>query len=124
VAGAGWSKDAIDVSALATMDASVAITADAVDLGLAKLGAVQVMLTVDRARAVFDIRRIVAYDGTVAGQFVVNGRKGLSVGGDLGFAGMALQPLLHVGQFGAGPGRVARVGHCRNVAHVGHRVCG
>jgi AsmA protein len=95
VAGAGWSKDAIDVSALATMDASVAITADAVDLGLAKLGAVQVMLTVDRARAVFDIRRIVAYDGTVAGQFVVNGRKGLSVGGDLGFAGMALQPLLH-----------------------------
>ena len=51
-------------------------------------------LTIDRARAVFDVRRIAAYDGVVSGQFVVNGRKGLSVGGDLGFAGMALQPML------------------------------
>ncbi len=90
----GWPKDRIDVSALGTMDAAVAITADSADLGLAKLGAAQVMITIDRARAVFDIRRIAAYDGTISGQFVVNGRKGLSVGGDLSFAGMALQPML------------------------------
>lgn len=91
---AGWPKDKIDVSALSAMDAAVALTADSADLGLAKLGPLQLMVTIDRARAVFDIRRVAAYDGTVSGQFVVNGRSGLSVGGDLTFAGMALQPLL------------------------------
>jgi AsmA protein len=35
-----------------------------------------------------------AYGGTISGQFVVNGRKGLSVGGDLTFVGMDLQNLL------------------------------
>ncbi len=91
---AGWSKDRIDVSGLGALDAVVAITADSVDLGIAKLGASQLVATIDRARAVFDIRRIAAYDGTVSGQFVVNGRRGLSVGGDLSFAGLAMQPLL------------------------------
>ena len=90
----GWPNDAIDVSGLAAMDAAVAISAESVDLGLAKFGPSQIMMTIDRARAVFDIRRIVAYQGTIAGQFVVNGRKGLSVGGDLNFAGLALEPLL------------------------------
>jgi AsmA protein len=53
-----------------------------------------VKVTIDRARAVFDIGRVQAYGGKIAGQFVVNGRKGLSVGGNLSFAGMELQPLL------------------------------
>jgi hypothetical protein len=35
-----------------------------------------------------------AYDGEISGQFVVNGRKGLSVGGDLAFKGLALQALM------------------------------
>ena len=93
-AAAGWPTDRIDVSGLGVLDASVALVADSADLGLAKTGALEVMLTIDRARAVFDIRRIAAYDGVVSGQFVVNGRKGLSVGGDLSFAGIALQPML------------------------------
>ncbi|MDO8883151.1 AsmA-like C-terminal region-containing protein, partial [Pseudotabrizicola sp.] len=50
--------------------------------------------TIDRSRAVFDLRQIAAYQGTVSGQFVVNGRGGLSVGGDLVLAGLAMQPLL------------------------------
>lgn len=90
----GWPKDRIDASGLGALDADVALTADSADLGLAKLGPVQVLLTIDRARAVFDIRRVAAYDGTVSGQFVVNARKGLSVGGDLTIAGIALQPML------------------------------
>lgn len=94
MAAAGWPKDRIDVSGLGVMDAAVALTADSVDLGLARLGATQVKLTIDRARAVFDIRKVAAYEGSLAGQFVVNGRKGLSVGGDLGFSDLALQPLL------------------------------
>jgi AsmA protein len=90
----GWPQDRIDVSALAVLDADVALSAESADLGIAKLGTVQAKLTIDRARAVIDLRRVAAYDGTISGQFVVNGRKGLSSGGDLTFAGMALQPML------------------------------
>lgn len=93
-ADAGWSKDTIDVSGLAAMDAAVALTADSVDLGSVKLGAVRMMVTNERSRAVFDVRQLAAYGGNVAGQFVVNGRKGLSVAGDLAVAGLAMQPLL------------------------------
>lgn len=94
VAAAGWPRDQIDVSALSALDAQVSLTADSVDLGMAALGKVQAGLTIDRARAVFDLRRVAAYGGTVSGEFVVNGRRGLSVGGDLAFAGMNLEPLL------------------------------
>lgn len=91
---AGWPKERIDVSALGALDAEVALSADSADLGLARLGAVQAMVTVDRARAVIDLRRIAAYEGTISGQVIVNGRKGLSTAGELAFAGMALQPML------------------------------
>lgn len=90
----GWPKERIDVSALGLMDADVALTADTVDVAGIRLGAVAVKLTIDRARAVFDIRKVAAYGGGIAGQFVVNGRKGLSVGGDLGFSDMDLQSLM------------------------------
>lgn len=90
----GWPRDTIDVSALGAMDAEVSLQADGIDLGMAKLGASEVKVTIDRSRAVFDIGRVQAYGGRVSGQFVVNGRKGLSVGGDLGFSGLELQPLL------------------------------
>jgi AsmA protein len=93
-AAAGWPTDRLDASGLAVLDASIALSAESADLGLAKTGALEVMLTIDRARAVFDIRRIAAYDGVISGQFVVNARKGLSVGGDLGFTGMNLQSLM------------------------------
>ena len=94
VSAVGWPDSRIDVSGLEVIDAAVALTADSLDLGLMKLGPTAAMITIDRARAVFDIRKIAAYEGVISGQFVVNGRKGLSVGGDLSFAGMALQPLL------------------------------
>ncbi len=90
----GWPRDAIDVSGLGAMDAEVSLQADGIDLGVAQLGASQIKVTIDRSRAVFDIGRVQAYGGAIAGQFVVNGRKGLSVGGDLRFSDMALQPLL------------------------------
>lgn len=93
VAG-GWSTAAIDVSGLRAMDAAVGLSVQALDLGVAKLGPSQLEVTIDRGRAVFDIRKIAAYQGAISGQFVVNGRKGLSVGGDLNFAGLALEPLL------------------------------
>ncbi|GLS86765.1 cell envelope biogenesis protein AsmA [Cypionkella aquatica] len=91
---AGWPKDKIDVSALSGMDAVVALTADSLDLGMVTFGPSQIVLTNERSRLVAELRKVSAYEGVISGQFVVNGRKGLSVGGDLSFAGMALQPLL------------------------------
>lgn len=90
----GWSEDEIDVSGLAALDMEVALVAPSIDLGGAKLGPTGVKLTVERARAVFDIREMAAYGGQITGEFVVNGRGGLSVGGNLDFAGLAMQPLL------------------------------
>jgi AsmA protein len=52
------------------------------------------MVTVDRARAVVSLREVRAWGGAVEGEFVVNGRGGLSVGGDLKARGIAMQPLL------------------------------
>lgn len=90
----GWSQATIDVSWLNTLDATVALSASGLDFGDAKLGATKVMVTIDRARAVFDLRELAVYGGGVTGEFVLNGRNGLSVGGTLRFAGIALQPML------------------------------
>lgn len=91
---AGWSTDVIDVSGLGALDATVAVSAEAIDLGAMRLGPTRAVITLDRARAVFDLRQIAAYDGVVSGQFVVNGRNGLSVGGDLRLADLSMEPLL------------------------------
>ncbi|MCU4655114.1 AsmA family protein [Roseibacterium sp. SDUM158016] len=90
----GWSRDRIDVSGLFGLDAELALRAGRVDLGTAEVAPVEVNATLDRGRLVFDIGSIGAYGGRLAGQFVVNGRNGLSVGGDLILAGVQLNPLL------------------------------
>lgn len=90
----GWPRDRIDVSALGALDAEVALVAGSVDLGLLRLGETRLLMGLDRARAVFDIRQLAAYGGTITGQFVVNGRGGLSVGGDLTLKGIDMQALM------------------------------
>jgi AsmA protein len=92
--GSGWSKDPIDASGLGLMDVTVALSAQSIDLGAAQLGPTRAVMTIDRARAVFDLAEVSAYGGRVSGQFVVNARDGLSVGGDLDLSGIALQSLL------------------------------
>lgn len=94
VATAGWSDRPIDVSGLSALDMDVGIRANALGLGPVTLGPVAARVTVDRARAVVTLDDVGAYGGTVAGEFVVNGRKELSVGGDLAFRNIALQPML------------------------------
>jgi len=93
-AATGWPHETIDASALAALDGEIAIKLDGVDLGAAQLGGTELVARLNRARMVIDIARVAAYGGTVAGEFVVNNRSGLSVGGTLRFADMALQPLL------------------------------
>ena len=89
----GWPKGEIDVGALGKMDAEVAFAAPSIDLGVLKLGQTRGLITIDRARAVLDIREMQAYGGQISGDFVANGRGGLSVGGRLTLAGLQTQPL-------------------------------
>ena len=88
-----WPDGVIDVSALGVMDAELSIIAPSVDLGALKLGETQVLITVDRSRAVIDLRQVAAYGGQITGDFVINGRGGLSVGGRLALIGLQTQPL-------------------------------
>ena len=90
----GWPTGEVDVSVLGMMDAEIALAAPSVDLGVLKLGQTRALITLDRARAVLDIREMQAYGGQISGDFVVNGRGGLSVGGRLTLAGLQTEPLL------------------------------
>jgi AsmA protein len=90
----GWPSDRIDVSGLFAADAEIALRLGGVTLDAAQLGAVELNATLNNGRLVFEIGRIEAYGGRLAGQFVVNGRNGLSVGGDLILTEVQLAPLL------------------------------
>ncbi len=90
----GWSRAPIDVSALAGLDAAVSLSADSIDMGRAQLGRTRLLITLDSARMVIEARELQAYGGNLAGSFVINGRGGLSVGGDLKASDVAMQPFL------------------------------
>jgi AsmA protein len=90
----GWPEGVIDVGALGALDMELSLAAPSVDLGVLRLGETKVLVTVERARAVIDLRQVAAYGGAISGDFVVNGRGGLSVGGRLALAGLETQPLL------------------------------
>ena len=90
----GWSTTPIDASALSSINGTIALLTDALTLGPLSFTTTRALLTIDNARAVFDLRQLSGYDGTLSGEFVLNNRSGLSVGGDLAFGGIELQPLL------------------------------
>lgn len=90
----GWSTAPIDVSGLGAVDASIALSAQGVKLPDLTINTTRALLTLNDRRMVFDLRELRAYDGLVTGEFVVNGRGGLSVGGDLSLDGLALQAAL------------------------------
>ncbi|MCE6958182.1 AsmA family protein [Cereibacter sphaeroides] len=90
----GWSKRKIDASALGKLDARIALAAGSIDLGRIRLGATKAIVSLDRGRAVADLREAAAYGGSLAGQVVVNARDGLSLGADLALKGLATEPLL------------------------------
>lgn len=90
----GWSKAPIDASALSAFNGEIAISANSIDLGQFKVGATQALLRNEQSRMVFDLRDVKAYGGTVSGEFVINNRAGLSVGGGLTAKAIQMQPLL------------------------------
>ncbi|MDC0738153.1 AsmA family protein [Cognatishimia sp. SS12] len=90
----GWPKDKIDASFLSLFDGTIALAADSLDTGRLKFGVSRLKIDVDNARAVATLQNLAGYEGGVSGQFVMNNRSGLSVGGQLSLAGLALNPLL------------------------------
>lgn len=93
-AGAGWSKARIDASALGVVNARARLTATSINLGSLRLGASDISVGLERSRAVFTLNKVAAYGGSTTGEFVVNNRGGLSVGGKLCLKGVDVQPLL------------------------------
>jgi AsmA protein len=93
-AGSGWPRDQIDASGLAAFNGQIALRASSIDLGQFKLGQTRTLLRNDNSRMVIELREIAAYGGTVTGEFVVNNRSGLSVGGAMNAAGIDMQAVL------------------------------
>jgi AsmA protein len=93
-AAGGWSTVPIVASGLGAADAVVSFAADSVDLGSVAFGQTRASVTVDAARAVVDLHEVAAYGGTLAGQVIINARKGLSARVNLSMTALALQPLL------------------------------
>jgi len=91
---AGWSTEPIDAGPLALANGEMAFTAESIDLGDLKLGSTRTLMTLERSRAVFELRDVRGYDGLVTGEFVVNNRAGLSVGGALRAEGLDLESFL------------------------------
>jgi AsmA protein len=90
----GWSQAPIDVSGLSALDAAISLSADSIDLGVLNFGRTRLMISLVKSRAVFEARELQAYGGSATGEFVINGRGGLSVGGNLKLSNLAMQPLL------------------------------
>ena len=93
-APSGWSRDDIDASGLANFNGAIEVKASSVDLGQFQLGTTRAVLRNDNSRMVFELRDVVAYGGLVGGEFVVNNRNGLSVGGQMAANSIQMQPLL------------------------------
>lgn len=90
----GWSQAPIDVSTLSVLDGEIAFAANTVDLGDIELGPVRTTTRIDNARAVTDLAQVGAFGGSLGGQFIINNRSGLSMGGDLSATGVDLKRML------------------------------
>jgi AsmA protein len=90
----GWPKDPIDASALSAFNGKITLNADSIDLGKFKLGRTKAVLRNENARMVFALNEVAAYGGQVVGEFVINNRGGLSVGGNMTVTGIQMQNLL------------------------------
>ncbi|WP_300035885.1 AsmA family protein [uncultured Roseobacter sp.] len=90
----GWPKDPVDASGLAAFNGDIALSAQSIDLGTFQLGQTRTVLSNDNSRMVFQLREVAAYQGNVTGQFVINNRSGLSVGGAINAASIQMQLVL------------------------------
>lgn len=92
---AGWSKSAIDASALGSFNGRVDLNAKGLRVAGLSFGATSATATVDNSRAVVALNQLAGYSGAITGEVVANNRKGLSVGGSVKASGIEMQTLLH-----------------------------
>lgn len=90
----GWPTDPIDVAALFSVDADIAVAIQSLDTGSGVIGPIDLRSTLENGRMVLGIERIAAYEGVVSGEVVINGRGGLSTRSDINVSNVALGPLL------------------------------
>ena len=93
-ASSGWPRSAIDASGLAAFNGDIELNAQSLDLVSFKLGKTRAVLRNDNSRMVVELREVAAYDGVVTGEFVVNNRSGLSVGGQMNIRALQMQAVL------------------------------
>ena len=91
---AGWSKTTIDASGLAAVNAEVSLAVQSLDAGMIKLGASSLGVSLDNSRLVLKLPKATGYGGQISGEFVVNNRGGLSVGGNLNILQADVKSLL------------------------------
>ncbi|MFG6591719.1 AsmA family protein [Sulfitobacter sp. 1A12157] len=90
----GWSRQEINADWLAAFDGNIALSAESINLGQFDLGPTRAVLRNERSRMVFDLRDMNVYGGKVAGEFVMNNRGSLSVGGRLQAQNVQMRDLL------------------------------
>ena len=91
---AGWSKTTIDASGLAAVNAEVSLAVQSLDAGMIKLGASSLGVSLDNSWLVLKLPKATGYGGQISGEFVVNNRGGLSVGGNLNILQADVKSLL------------------------------
>lgn len=91
---AGWSTDPIDLSFLNAFDGKVDFTTGGLQAAGFSFGKTDASVSVERARAVFDLRQLQGYGGQMSGQFVANNRNGLSTRIAMSLDQVNLRPLL------------------------------
>lgn len=91
----GWSTAPLDFSALRTVDADVAIRAEAVDLGEIDIGRSDIAAKLRDGRLDMDIRRVDAYGGGMTGTVVLQAGEETRIATDLTITQVQLRPLLN-----------------------------
>lgn len=110
-----WSRAPYDVSGLFALDADLTVRAETLTLGALAFDGLDLRVGLTRGRLVFDIAHVGLAEGQLAGQFVINGRGGLSVGGDMllanAQAALLLEALVgHAPLTGRGSASIAFLG--------------
>lgn len=90
----GWSTAAIDASALGLFNGQISLASQGLIVAGMNFGEASTSATIDQSRAVIALNRLAGYSGTLAGQVIVNNRKGLSIGGSINGSGVEMQSLL------------------------------
>ena len=89
-----WSNNKLDLSILNSFDANISVSAANLLAGPLTFAPASFEVRIDNGRAVTNLKSISGYEGVVSGEFVLNNRNGLSVGGDLVASQISLKPFL------------------------------